>query len=48
MFHGLADDQQVAQAMAIEHLSTEWKRRAETMRGHLRRGEPRSSNLIDS
>jgi MOSC domain-containing protein YiiM len=47
MFHGLADEEQVAQAMTIECLSTEWKSRAETMRGRLRRGEPLSSNLID-
>jgi MOSC domain-containing protein YiiM len=47
MFHGLAHDQLVAEAMAIEQLSAEWKRRAELMRGRLRRGEPLSSNLID-
>jgi MOSC domain-containing protein YiiM len=47
MFHGLADEQQVAEAMAIEHLSAEWKSRAATMRARLRRGEPLSSNLID-
>lgn len=47
MFHGLGDEQDVAQAMALEHLSAEWKSRAETMRGRLRRGEPISSNLID-
>jgi MOSC domain-containing protein YiiM len=47
MFRSLADEQQVAQAMALEHLSTEWKSRVETMRERLRRGEPLSSNLID-
>jgi MOSC domain-containing protein YiiM len=47
MFHGLADGQLVEEAMAIEYLSAEWKSRAETMRGRLRRGEPVSSNLID-
>src|SRR5262245_20962485 len=47
MFHGLADEQQVAQAMENEHLSAEWKSRAETMRGRLRRGEPLSSYLIN-
>jgi hypothetical protein len=47
MFHGLADEQLVAQAMAIEQLSAEWKKRAEVMRDRLRRGEPLSSNLID-
>jgi hypothetical protein len=47
MFHDLADDHLVAQALAIEQLSSEWKRRVEVMRGRLRRGEPLSSNLID-
>ena len=47
MFHGLADQQLVAQAMAVAQLSSEWKRRAELMRGRLRRGEPLSSSLID-
>jgi MOSC domain-containing protein YiiM len=47
MFHDLHDEQLVAQAMAIEQLSAEWKRRTEVMRGRLRRGEPLSSNLID-
>jgi len=47
MFHGLANEHRVAEAMAIEHLSAEWKSRALTMRGRLRRGEPLSSNLID-
>jgi MOSC domain-containing protein YiiM len=47
MFHGLADGQLVEEAMALEHLSAEWKSRAEIMRGRLRRGEPLSSNLVD-
>jgi hypothetical protein len=47
MFRGLADEQLVAQAMAIEQLSSEWKSRAELMRSRLRRGEPLSSSLID-
>lgn len=47
MFRSLADEELVAQAMAIEQLSGEWKRRAEVMRGRLRRGEPLSSNLVD-
>jgi MOSC domain-containing protein YiiM len=47
MFLGLANEQQVVQAMASEHLSSEWKSRVETMRGRLRRGEPLSSNLVD-
>jgi MOSC domain-containing protein YiiM len=47
MFHRLADQQLVAQAMAVEQLSSEWKRRADLMRGRLRRGEPLSSSLID-
>jgi hypothetical protein len=47
MFHGLADEQLLEEAMAIEHLSAEWKSRAEMMRGRLRRGEPLSSNLVD-
>lgn len=47
MFHGLSDGQLVEEAMAIEHLSIEWKRRVEIMRGRLRRGEPLSSNVID-
>lgn len=47
MFHDLGDGRLVAEAMAIEHLSVEWKRRVETMRGRLRRGEPLSSNLVD-
>ncbi|HEY1247279.1 MAG TPA: MOSC domain-containing protein [Hyphomicrobiaceae bacterium] len=47
MFHGLADEELVTQAMAIEQLSTEWKKRTEVMRGRLRRGEPLSSNLVD-
>jgi len=47
MFHGLSDGQLVEDAMAIEHLSAEWKRRAEIMRCRLRRGEPLSSNLVD-
>jgi MOSC domain-containing protein YiiM len=47
MFHGLADEQLVARAMAVEQLSSEWKRRVEVMRGRLRRGEPLTSALID-
>jgi MOSC domain-containing protein YiiM len=47
MFRGLADEQLVKQAMAIEHLSAEWKSRVEIMRGRLRRGEPLSNNLVD-
>lgn len=47
MFQGLADGQLVEEAMALEHLSAEWKSRAEIMRGRLRRGEPLSSNLVD-
>ena len=47
MFHGLADEQLLEEAMAIEHLSAEWKSRAEIMRGRLRRGEPLSGNLVD-
>jgi MOSC domain-containing protein YiiM len=47
MFRGLADDRLVAQAMAIEHLSAEWKRRIQIMRARLLRGEPLSSNLAD-
>jgi MOSC domain-containing protein YiiM len=47
MFRGLADEQLVAQAMAIEQLSSEWKSRAELMRSRLRRREPLSSSLID-
>ena len=47
MFHGLANEQRVAEAMAIEHLSAEWKNRVVTMRARLLRGEPLSSNLID-
>jgi hypothetical protein len=47
MFHGLADGRLVAEAMAIEYLSAEWKGRAEIMRDRLRRGEPLSSNLFD-
>src|SRR5215471_5389509 len=33
MFHGLADEQLFEEAMAIKHLSAEWKSRAEMMRG---------------
>ena len=47
MLQGLADGQLVEEAMALEHLSAEWKSRAEIMRGRLRRGEPLSSNLVD-
>jgi MOSC domain-containing protein YiiM len=47
MFHGLTDDRLLAQAMAIDHFSVEWKKRAGVMRGRLRRGEPLSSSLID-
>jgi MOSC domain-containing protein YiiM len=47
MFHDLADAQLMDEAMSIEHLSVEWKNRAETMRHRLRRGEPLSSNLVD-
>lgn len=47
MFHDLADERLVAQAMAIEQLSAEWKRRAELMRARLRRGEPLSSNMVE-
>jgi MOSC domain-containing protein YiiM len=47
MFRGLADGLLVEQAMALEHLSAEWKSRAEIMRGRLGRGEPLSSNLVD-
>jgi MOSC domain-containing protein YiiM len=47
MFHGLAVEELVRQAMAIEQLSTEWKKRAEVMRGRLAAAEPLSSNLVD-
>jgi MOSC domain-containing protein YiiM len=47
MFRGLAEQQLVEEAMALEHLSHEWRSRVETMRGRLRRGEPLSSNLVD-
>jgi MOSC domain-containing protein YiiM len=47
MFRGLGEEQLVEEAMAIEHLSDEWKSRVETMRGRLRRGEPLSGKLVD-
>lgn len=47
MFHGLTDGTLLDDVITIEHLSTEWKSRAKTMRGRLQRGEPLSSNLVD-
>jgi MOSC domain-containing protein YiiM len=47
MFHSLADETLLKEAIANEYLSAEWKNRAKIMHGRLRRGEPLSSNLVD-
>jgi len=47
MFRGLSDEQLVRDALAIDHLSSEWKSRVDVMMGRHRRGEPISSNVVD-
>jgi MOSC domain-containing protein YiiM len=47
MFKGLGDVALVDEALAINELSAEWKRRLLTMRDRHRRGEPLSSSLAE-